>query len=576
MEGLSNVSIAPEQGRHPRSAERTQGCVSVADLGEAGPAAQAQRHKEQCFSFGRMNEATALATVTVQDDCKLGGGSWSAPYSDIIRLIIDHLKIVDRWRWEGRALRLTNRTWCRTINQCITEVKPHESRATTMCDVVEASSKFKGVHSVDLSGCTGRCTEESFGGLLGLAHLTTVRLSGLCVTDSGMPMLAKSPSIKHLSLIKVMVTDMGLGAVGKMEQLESLELKGLDFITSAALGSVSGVSTLKVVLCTLVTDEGMTKLGSYENLVDLTVMLVAVGDAGISVVMDLTKLTRLTLLCHNSTGAGLSKISQLASLKELSLREMEDIDLPIGICKLTSLRQLSMYKSNKICGEDLECIMSMNLTSLRLYGMDKVQRTDLTRVAKMGSLMELGIGQMNIVRSADLGSLCALTCLTKLNLQRCHNIGNTGVALLTRLTNLRELFLHNCDRVGRRGVEYLVPLQHLEKLTVGPNMDDACVSVISLMPNLRQLGFVLCNDLTVGGLRPLRRMARLRDLCLDWCNVFATSGSREFKALAKLFFIDLDHVGLHPFRLTDDIIRQIRQIAPPLKVDSNVTWVWEW
>lgn len=501
--------------------------------------------------------------------------SWSHPHSDIILLLVAHLKSSERWKWEGRSLRLVNCVWRSVINQSFTEIAPHVSRRTVLSDVVRISEKFQSLQTLDLNGCSGPCTSESFCAIAMLPNLSSIKLSGLCITDAGMRSLAKSESLCRFSLLKVLVTNLGLAALARMPQLKSLELKQLDMISNSGLESFSTLTQLKIIRCPGINNEGLQKIGKFSKLECLSVISGNLTDRGLRGLKDLTQLRELELSCKNMTGDGLAPIAGLTSLKVLCLWEIDDIKIPQEVLDIPSLKELRLNTNNKLKGSE---IMSLErwpaLTRLRLHGMEEINLEELLSIDSLQSLTELGVGQIRNLSRSQLGCLCQLSHLTKLNLRGCHGIRNSSVAELAVLTSITQLFLHDCDKITIVGVQYITQMHQLVKLTLGPNMDDECLEVLSSLPELTHLGFVLCNNITARGLRWLKGMDSLQDCCLDWCKVFSTNKAQEFKALAKMFLSGLNHIGLSPFRLEEDVVWQINEIAP-LKIDDEVQWVWD-
>lgn len=501
--------------------------------------------------------------------------SWSNPHSDIILLLVAHLKATDQWRWEGRSLRLANLSWYRLINQSFKEVAPHVSRRALLTDVVSAAQKFESLQALDLDGCCGPCTSESFYEISKLPNLSSIRLSGLCITDAAIRSLAKSGSLRGLCLFKVLVTNLGLAAISRMPQLESLELKQLDMISNFGLEGLSSLKQLKIKRCPGISDEGLYKIGKYPNLERLSVISMNLTDQGLMGLKHLNMLEELELSCRNMTENGLIHIAALTNLRVLCLWEIEDINFPPKVINIPCLKELSLNTNSKLKGSEITSIERWpGLERLRLHGMDDIGLEELLNLESLQSLCELGIGQIRSLSESQIRQLCQLSHLTRLNLRGCHGIRNSGVAELTALTNVSELFLHDCDRITITGLQHIVQMHQLVKLTLGPNIDDECLEMITNLPNLTHLGFVLCNNITVRGLRWLKGMDSLQDCCLDWCKVFSTNKAQEFKALARMFLSDLKHIGLSPFRLGEEVAWQINEIAP-LKVDDDVRWVWD-
>ena len=141
------------------------------------------------------------------------------------------------------------------------------------------------------------------------------------------------------------------------------------------------------------------------NLTDLELDSNIISDSDISVLSNLTKLTRLWLFDNNISD--ISVLSNLTNLTELYLQINNISDISV-LFNLTNLTELWLWGNNI---SDLSALSNLsNLTVLHLWGNNI---SDISVLSNLTNLTELGLGK-NII--SDISVLSNLTNLTWLNL----------------------------------------------------------------------------------------------------------------------------------------------------------------
>jgi hypothetical protein len=129
-------------------------------------------------------------------------------------------------------------------------------------------------------------------------QLRVVVLPGTGVTDSGLTVLANSPSIEYLNLSHTGITDRGLAHLRRL-----LGLKRLDLVS------------------TKVTDAGLHHLRRFPRLERLDLAATHVTGAGFEQLKRLSRLVSLHLRNTNVNDEGLADLEELGELRYLDLRD---------------------------------------------------------------------------------------------------------------------------------------------------------------------------------------------------------------------------------------------------------------
>ncbi|WP_162659943.1 leucine-rich repeat domain-containing protein [Tuwongella immobilis] len=138
----------------------------------------------------------------------------------------------------------------------------------------------------------GRLMQE----LSGLTQLTTLSVNGTEQGDELIPIIARFPNLKSLTLTFVNVSDRGVAALANARSLE----------------------VCKIDECEL-TDASLATFAKLPNLTELSITGAILGDNGVSALASAPKLTRLTLRGKALSDAAEPALSRLTQLKQLKI-----------------------------------------------------------------------------------------------------------------------------------------------------------------------------------------------------------------------------------------------------------------
>jgi internalin A len=175
-------------------------------------------------------------------------------------------------------------------------------------------------------------------GLAALAHLPTLmgielHNNGVCnLSDEGLAALATLPPVYQLS-IEVnataataataagppsQITDAGWAAIGRMESLRILELRG-QRVTDASLRQLKGLQQLRL-LNTRISDAGLEAIAkALPRLIYLSIHGGSISGSGLAHLRRCQQLTQLQISGCPLTDAGIASISELQQLQSLQL-----------------------------------------------------------------------------------------------------------------------------------------------------------------------------------------------------------------------------------------------------------------
>jgi hypothetical protein len=147
---------------------------------------------------------------------------------------------------------------------------------------------------------------------------------GLDISE-GLKTSASSPiQAPATPLFKLLAGQVICALCGRLPALTSLNLQGVQSLTTEGLNAVGGLTTLtKLDLynCSGVTDAGLKELRHLTLLTHLSLQRCgSVTDAGLRWLHGLAALTELSLYnCHHVTDAGLHELTTLTTLTQISL-----------------------------------------------------------------------------------------------------------------------------------------------------------------------------------------------------------------------------------------------------------------
>ncbi|MFA6207891.1 MAG: hypothetical protein WCT03_19335 [Candidatus Obscuribacterales bacterium] len=167
---------------------------------------------------------------------------------------------------------------------------------------------------------------------------------------------------------------------------------GLSPLLELAADALSSISFLG----SDITDDELTSIGRLGGIREIDISCTAIGDAGLSYLAPLVRLTKLNLSSTKVTDQGLTVLEHLPLLEELVLDDTHVGDGGLShIAKLPSLKTLSL-SFTRITNKGLAKLKEVGqLERLRL-NCTRISDDGLTHVARMKALKELW------VRSTDV------------------------------------------------------------------------------------------------------------------------------------------------------------------------------
>ena len=273
---------------------------------------------------------------------------------------------------------------------------------------------FYRVKEVVLSGGDGDRADDDLMGYIGrLDDLERLNLNGCKdVTDAGLAHLRRLSELRDLDLTFTGATGAGLKNLEHLTQLVRLNLTGLT--SDADLASLKGFTKLRYLqLCDTspaITDEGLDHLRGLVNLETLSISSPRITSAGLKSLHNMARLSELFL---NHTGvADLRPIRHMTGLKWLSLWSSPIDDAGLApIADLTGMQNLTL-SGTQITDAGLESIQY--LRSLTHLDLDATRITDagLDHLAGLTNLQNLRMSHTSV---SDSG-LSRLAGLNKINL----------------------------------------------------------------------------------------------------------------------------------------------------------------
>uniref|UniRef100_A0A7S1YTP9 Uncharacterized protein n=1 Tax=Ditylum brightwellii TaxID=49249 RepID=A0A7S1YTP9_9STRA len=353
------------------------------------------------------------------------------------------------------------------------------------------------LQQLDLSQCD-LITDEGVEHLHDLQFIEELSL-GWCrsITDCGIGILSSQPfrkqNLRILRLARCSITDIGIGHVGKLSNLEELDLNGCSSVGSVALG-LTLAKLMKLTMLDVSYCPGIIRSswqGKIKALKSLELCYSGVRDAHLSRLMDLPSLEELNL---DSCPVGDWAISHLADnnvVPNLTSLDLADTDLTdlgmVHLPKFENMTRLSLFYCN-ITNAGLRHLSSM--TKLEVLNLDSREIGDdglsylrgLTKLRSLdifsGRITDLGCSHIGKIASLESLELCGggvgdLGCahlanlenLTSLNLSQNERITNRGAASLAALSNLKALNLSN-TRVNSSALRFLGGLVKLQSLAL--------------------------------------------------------------------------------------------------------------
>ncbi len=194
----------------------------------------------------------------------------------------------------------------------------HRSAPLSLLDAIGRCAELR---TLDLRGC--EVTDEGVAKLRRLHRLESLDLSLNRISDLSAPILGAFFSLHHLELSENDLHDAGIEFLQELPGLFSLCLDATP-IGDQAMVWIGRLTTLRnlELAGTQVTDAGLGQLRRLDQLTRLRIGKTGrITDRGLSVLLDLKKLSHLSLIQQNLTDRSFDLLAQMPHLKYLNFED---------------------------------------------------------------------------------------------------------------------------------------------------------------------------------------------------------------------------------------------------------------
>ena len=336
---------------------------------------------------------------------------------------------------------------------------------------------------INISVGAHHLTDEEVDVLCTLPNVQSVTIYGIFSSDEAIMKLTRLPDLRELHFLcgHSAITDAGVQMLVSFKKLESLTLAG-NFSEDGytCLGELGKLRELNLCFNTPVVTE--KELVFLEKLSDLRKLSLATGpcktadtdagstlsqmpDAVLSQLQDLNNLEKLTINCDSFTGSGLSHLSKLKSLRQLTLWSHNNLTASV-IAYLEDLPQITELKISIRSFDDtgMASLGKMtNLRTLELTYAHNVTDAGLSQLRNLQELEDLTINS-NSITGSDLSSLARLKSLRRFELAS-EKLTASGICHLKNLPQLTDLKIQS-GSLSDAEVEPLKTLRCLKFLDI--------------------------------------------------------------------------------------------------------------
>lgn len=249
-------------------------------------------------------------------------------------------------------------------------------------ECMKSIAKISTLRALDIRGCV-QIKDDGLLALAPLKNLVDFKHRGFNVTNDGLAVFGELPQLRGLVMQDAAnVDDGGMKYLEALDSLTSLDMTGTS-MEDPGLAALSGTKLKDLRLRnTLVegtgldqlassyetltyldlnesfaSDEGLAKIAPFKNLETLLVWQTAVTNQGLAVLSELPTLKKLTLKALGDvTDAGMAQVAQATTLVDLDLSESGVTDE--GLAKLHGLKNLTTLNvaNTDVTSEGVEAI----------------------------------------------------------------------------------------------------------------------------------------------------------------------------------------------------------------------------
>jgi hypothetical protein len=346
--------------------------------------------------------------------------------------------------------------------------------------VVAGSAGTPHLHAAQLPDVSIAASIEKQGGYVvrdSKGNIVEVSLARTWATDADVERVTAIKTLKKLDLSLTYVSDIGAEAIGKLAQLEELNLFTAEFVTDAAIAYLRSNSNLRVLNLrgTDVTDTSLEYVARLANLRSLDISFTQISDVGLEHLAALSHLETLNLGGLKISGVGLHVLKYLPNLKKLSFYGiqrrnagmcwapvMTDIELDtIGL--LDGLEELNIGSGVALgAGKPAELGPASGEAECRVAGGTRVTDAGVAKLANLKKLRYLDLSGSAVTGRA-LKTLASLPALQRLSLWNAKGVNDAAASGLATLKSLSSLDLSNTGVTDEtlRALEKMPNLQRL-------------------------------------------------------------------------------------------------------------------
>lgn len=329
-------------------------------------------------------------------------------------------------------------------------------------------------------------------------------------TPKGWQQLGRLAELQHLECSSTRITDEDLGCLQQLPQLEKLVLEShsgeLNPFTDRSLEPLRRMQRLRrlVLHSRGITDLGLGHVGTVESLVSLEIVG-RFSNEGVQHLRKLKKLEYLVLDGHFDDEA-LVHLAGLENLKALSLKS--DNLTGNGLSHLASLKQLEVLKFAGSPNTKTTLASLGQWPALEALNLADPRTNDslLATLGELGSLKSLALEGAAITDNGMV-ALASLKNLEELDVQNTR-ISGRGLQHLLPLKNLRTLIIGSVYQeklIAEKELEMLSKLPRLERLGINyVDLQGDKLGHLAEIPSLKYVNVTVTNRQVLQGWQQLR------------------------------------------------------------------------
>ncbi|MEL6108774.1 MAG: hypothetical protein AAFU85_22430 [Planctomycetota bacterium] len=264
---------------------------------------------------------------------------------------------------------------------------------------------------------------SAIGEMFDHPKLRSLLLADSNAGDQELELIGKLPNLENLDLRGCPVSDAGIEHLRNLKKLKALKLsgkKGKTMVTDRGFEVLGQIPTLKVLAADFlpITDAGIASLGPLRQVRELYLAKTRITGRSVSTIQGFGGLTKLRLASTEFDDDGVASIGSLTELVDLDVSECAAITDAAAktFVKLPKLSKLNLYGTS-LGDEAMDALGTAR--QITWLNVDKTSVTDrgLVAIGNLDALTFLHLGS-TVVTNAGLDSLQELKNLKKLIVTR--------------------------------------------------------------------------------------------------------------------------------------------------------------